>query len=163
MMAKSVKVLVLFVVVGLFLAGCKKATNYSVSTPQNTSSTTLQSKTVPESLTFSGAVNGKMTEGAKGDTYLCSTTATGPIVGKIGGTDYTFEFRNLNSKGPGTYKAFVQIGPIANKNLYYGADGVSLTINSDSRSGSVEGDLTNLSNSAEKVHISGNWTCPADY
>lgn len=84
-------------------------------------------------------------------------------MGKVGNTDYTFEFRALNAKGPGSYKGYVQIGPLNNKNLYYGGDNVALTINADKRSGSVEGDLSNLTNSAEKVHISGNWTCPPDF
>ncbi len=151
--------------VGFFLFKGNKS-NVNPSSPSNTSSQPSSNNTsggVSENLTFTGAVNGKISTGKKGDTYLCSTMATGPIVGAIGGVNYTFEYRALNAKGPGTYKAFVQIGPAANKNLYYGGDSVSLTINSDGRSGSVEGDLSNLTNSSEKVHISGTYTCPPDY
>ncbi len=160
-------VVVVLVVLGGYFA-LRKALNkrniYAPTTQINTQNVTNQVPGTPEDLTFTGVVIGRMTQGKKGDTYVCLPTTTGPIVGKIGGTDYTFEFRALDAKGPGTYNAFVQIGPLPNiNNLYYGSGSTKLTINSDKRSGTVEGDLENLIDSNQKVHLSGSWTCPPDF
>ncbi len=121
------------------------------------------SKATTEDLAFSGAVNGKMTQGYRGNTYVCSPTATGPIVGKIGDTEYTFEFVSLNAKGPGTYRATVQIGELNNQDVYYASSDASITINSDSRSGNVSGTLTDIKTGSQAVNISGSWICPPDF
>ncbi len=152
---------------GLYLVNHKNKTSNNNSTNQTTNTTSSSSsstsvKSVPEDLTFSGAINGHMTSGHKGNTYVCAPATTGPIVGSVGGTDYTFEYRSLGASNPGNYMAYVQIGTLDQK-TYWGADNTPLTLNADKRSGSVQGDLHNLSNNAEVVHISGSWTCPPDF
>lgn len=121
------------------------------------------SKETPEDLTFSGEISGKMTEGKKGNTYVCLPTSTGPIVGNIGNKEYTFEFVSLNAKGAGTYKATVQIGELNNQEVYYASSEANITINSDLRSGTVSGVLANIKNSSQTVNISGSWICPSDF
>ncbi len=164
--ALIIVVVVLIVLEGylVFKKAFNKGSAYAPATQTNTQNVTNQVPGTPEDLTFTGTVNGHMTQGKKGDTYVCLPATTGPIVGKIGNTDYTFEFRALDAKGPGTYNAFVQIGSLPNtNNLYYGSDKTKLTINADKRSGTVEGDLENLTDSTQKVHLTGSWTCPPDF
>lgn len=141
----------------LFFGNKNNTPNSNIPNSANTS------KGTPEDLTFSGAVNGKMTEGERGNTYVCLPTSTGPIVGKIGNTDYTFEFVSLNAKGAGTYKATVQIGELNNQEVYYASSGASITINPDLRSGTVSGILTDIKTGSQTVNISGSWNCPPDF
>lgn len=163
--------LIVFVIVLIVLGGyiviknvLNKNNMHAPATQTGSQSLITQTPGTPEDLIFTGIVNGHMTQGKKGDSYVCLPATTGPIVGKIGAIDYTFEFRALDAKGPGTYNAFVQIGPLPNtNNLYYGSDKTKLIINADKRSGTVEGNLENLTDSNQKVHLSGSWTCPPDY
>ncbi|HXH27298.1 MAG TPA: hypothetical protein VNG90_05370 [Candidatus Acidoferrum sp.] len=129
----------------------KKATVTSITYP---------SSNVAEDLVFGGMVNGHMPMGARGNGFVCTPAATGPIVGVIGRDSYTFEFTNVGATGAGSYTAYVQIGKLPQLKTYYGGN-IPLTINADLRSGRVEGDLKNLQDQTQQVHIVGNWKCPA--
>src|SRR5258708_20095398 len=101
------KQLTTFLLVGtasIIFFGCKSGgpVSQSGSTNSQTASQTQtqNSGVVPEDLTFSGTVSGHMTEGRKGDTYVCATATTEPIVGKIGDTNYPFKYLSLCAKRP---------------------------------------------------------------
>jgi len=153
------------IIIAVVLNHVQPAQPSQVKEDANQSSKTAASSDsgVPQDLSFSGEVSGHMTNGRKGDTYACGITAAGPIVGSIDGNDYSFEFRALTAKGPGTYKAYVQVGPLSDKNTSYGSDTAYITINADQRSGKVEGQLHDLKNSGKTIAISGNWNCPPDF
>lgn len=160
------KNIIIAIVIVIILAGAgifyfNGKGNNSGSDVSNSSG--ASSKGTPEGLVFSGAVSGKMAEGERGNTYVCLPTSTGPIVGKIGDKEYTFEFVSLNAKGAGTYRATVQIGELNNQDVYYASSEASITINSDLRSGTVSGALANLKDSSQIVNISGSWACPPDF
>ena len=160
----SAMIIVAAVVVILLLGiGAWLAVSRQVQPQKKTAVPTISypSSNVVEDLVFGGAVNGHMPMGAKGTAFVCTPAATGPIVGIIGRDSYIFEFTNVGAKGAGNYTAYVQISKLPELKTSYGAS-VLLTINTDLRSGQVEGDLKNLQDPTQIVHILGNWKCPTN-
>lgn len=117
---------------------------------------------VSQNLSFAGVVGGRMTSGQRGSNFVCLPNVTGPIIGKVGNDEYSFEFTNITGQDAGSYKAFVQIIKLPEREDYYGGGDVELILNSDLRSGSVNGELVNLKDGNQKVRITGEWQCPSD-
>ncbi len=114
--------------------------------------------TPTQNLILSGAINGRIADARKGDLYQCSLAATGPIVGAVGGQDYSFSYQAPSAKGPGTYRASAQIAHSADTSQRYAGDTLLLTINADATSGTIEGEM-HATSGTDVVHVTGKWQC----
>ena len=115
----------------------------------------------PESLVFTGAVAGTMTQGHHGP-QTSDTVCTDHmwnIVGAIGGTDYKLTMQDADH----TVQLSQVVGPggKSTPQLYRGTVGnAGLIVNSDKRSGTVDADLKPLEGDGN-VHVKGTWNCVA--
>src|SRR6185437_10684567 len=119
-------------------------------------------------LTFSGDVSGRMVINqfmACGPlTYQGKQAYSGNASGTIGSTSYNFLFVALDYNGPGTYtfpKVAASLVSQGNAPKTWAIDPTTsstITINSDSKSGTLNLNLINPANITSKVSISGNWS-----
>src|SRR5437879_6717903 len=93
------------------------SSNPGPSTTSGGSSPSSGNGQVAEDLTFTGALSGHMTSAHRGDTYVCTggqvpinnsnvgagALTIGPILGSMGGSEYTINLVMLNYHGPDTY------------------------------------------------------------
>ena len=117
--------------------------------------------TAPQSLAFTGAVAGTMTQGHHGpqtsDT-VC-TDHTWNIVGTVGGTDYKLTMQDTD--GMVQLSQVVGPGGRSTPQLYRARSAkTSFSVNSDKRSGTVDVELKPLEGDGN-VHVKGAWACVA--
>jgi hypothetical protein len=119
-------------------------------------------------LTFSGEVSGSMVINqfmACGPlSYQGKQAYSGNADGTIGGTNYRFLFVALTYNGPGTYtfpKVAATLVKQGNAPKAWAIDPTAsstITINSDSKSGTLNLHLFDPTNITNKVSVSGNWS-----
>lgn len=121
---------------------------------------------VLEDLSFSGAIAGRMSAGAAGDSYVCASTGgafvAGPILGMVADKQVELNITKLSFVGAGTYTP----GGVSfdvDTSHYYPATGAAgtLVVATDLRSGSVDMDLAvDTDPNTVVAHVSGTWRCP---
>jgi hypothetical protein len=149
--------------------GASTSSNGAGGTPTVVGTPAAVSGTIAEDLTFTGLLAGHMTSAHRGDTYVCSGSATqfvaGPIVGDVSGQQVTLNITKITFNGPGSYPGG-GVGFDVGSNHYYPATGASptgLVVSSDLRSGTLDLDLAANSDPKTVVgHVSGTWRCPPD-
>lgn len=119
-------------------------------------------------LTFSGDVSGSMAINqfmACGPlTYQGKQAYSGNANGIIGNTNYNFLFVALSYNGPGTYtfpNVAASLVKQGNASKTWAIDPTAsntITINSDSKSGTLNLHLFDPANINSKVNVSGNWS-----
>ena len=97
-------------------------------------------------------------------TYQGQNGYVGNASGTIGGANYTFIFAALAYNGPGTY-TFPKVAATLNKTgssqKTWAIDPTAsstITINSDSKSGSLDLHLFDPANITSKVSVTGGWS-----
>jgi hypothetical protein len=154
-------------------------TGASTTTPR----TAPRTGATAEHLEFTGAVSGTMSTAHNG--YQTSDTlcdrGTWALVGTVGQADYDLTMQMATVyNGPGTYSSS-ELTPGANVSSiqvqlaqevqagqtppqYYDAvpGKVTLGINHDERSGTIDAELKPLQGATDDVQVKGNWTCLPD-
>jgi hypothetical protein len=149
--------------------GASTSSNGAGATPTAAGTPASASGTIAEDLTFTGALAGHLTSAHRGDTYVCTGSATqfvaGPIVGDVAGQQVALNITKITFNGPGSYPGG-GVGFDVGSNHYYPATGASqtgLVVNADLRSGTMDLDLASNSDPKTVVgHVSGTWRCPPD-
>ncbi len=132
--------------------------------------------TVPENLTLTGDLNGRLEAARHGNAYTCgglgSMFIVDPILGAINGKNYELGIQITGFKGPGTYKTGGELTPgsgVAAVSVWLKPEGTemrstsktgSIVVNDDKRSGTLDADLAGKLGA---FHIAGTWTCPPDF
>jgi hypothetical protein len=136
--------------------------------PSPSPSPSAAGPTVPENLTFTGALAGHMSSGAAGDLYVCVWTGgnyvAGPILGVAGGRQVQMSITKVSFNGAGTYPAG-GVSFDSGADHYYPATGAggTLMVGSDLRSGAVDISLAADTDPNTVVgRVSGTWRCPPD-
>jgi hypothetical protein len=144
------------------------STSCTTTTPTTTGPTPTVSGTASTStvnMTFSGAVTGGMTVT---NVARCGPPSSGSeydiyVSGTVGNTPYTFVSRITSYTGPATYNTghiFVVFSqqPLSPSTVWGNSGNLPAraTINSDTKSGTMEIDLSGAVNT---VHVSGSWNC----
>ncbi len=127
-----------------------------------------------QKLTFSGDVNGTMTDLVTQSAQTASACSERPVeaaawastlYGPIGAAVYGFVATVKPYNGPGTYtaaQAQVQLFSVSGQQHTWESlpgDSVSFTVHNDNLTGTVRATLTDLNSNQATLTVSGDWSC----
>jgi hypothetical protein len=161
---------------GAVLLGACGRSEDRPKTAASSAAPALPHGSVPENLTLSGDLNGRLEAAHHGNAYTCgglgSIYIVDPIVGTIDGKSYELGIQVSGFNGPGTYKTGGELTPgsgVAAVSVWLKPEGTetrsasrsgTIVINPDRRSGTMDADLAGKLGT---FHIGGTWTCPPEF
>lgn len=113
-----------------------------------------------QGMTLTGDLEGRFTIGYKlRKDDSCGADGVKLAIGKVDGLYYVFNFRPTEEAGTNNYRGYLQLSPLDIKGDIYGGS-VTVVVNDDMRTGTVDGDISNSDKSIKTIHITGDWACP---